>query len=292
MKNIIVKNKALVYVFICVILWSLIPVVSKMWQANLDNHQFLFWSSLVSFLSFLILVLFKKKTKIFLKYKSKDWLSGIWLGFLWTYLYYILLYFWYANWKWLEILVLQYSWPIFIVIFSMIILKEKINLKKVFSIIFGFMWVFLVLTKWEILNIHFDNYFVNIIVLIAAISFSLFSVLSKKIKLETYTLLTIYFWTATIFSFISMLLLSNFSLPTKESIIPILINGILINWYSYLFWIKALKKLNASFVAPFIFLIPILSSIYLILFFEEEFLPIYLFWLLFVIIAGFLNIKK
>ena len=44
------RVKGTIFVLICVALWALIPVVAKMGQTTLDNHQFLFWSSLVSLL--------------------------------------------------------------------------------------------------------------------------------------------------------------------------------------------------------------------------------------------------
>ena len=44
------KSLGTLYVLICVSLWGLIPVVARIGQSQLDNHQFLFWSSLVSFL--------------------------------------------------------------------------------------------------------------------------------------------------------------------------------------------------------------------------------------------------
>jgi len=36
------KSRTVIYVLICVGLWALIPVVSKLGQINLDNPQFLF----------------------------------------------------------------------------------------------------------------------------------------------------------------------------------------------------------------------------------------------------------
>ena len=44
------KTKGTMFVLICVALWGLIPVVARMGQSSLDNHQFLFWSSLISFI--------------------------------------------------------------------------------------------------------------------------------------------------------------------------------------------------------------------------------------------------
>jgi drug/metabolite transporter (DMT)-like permease len=289
MKN---KTKSILYTLICVALWALIPVVSKLGQANLDNHQFLFWSSAVSFIAFIIATITVKQSKTFLTYKLHDWFNAVFLGFLGTYLYYILLYFGYANAQGLEVLVLQYSWPIFIVLLSVFILKEKLTFNRALAVLIGFLGVILILTKGNFAQIRLDNYFVDILVLIAALAFGLFSVLSKKVHLEPYTMITIYFLTATAASFISMLWLSNFSLPTKDALIPILINGLLVNGFSYIFWIKALKLAEASFVAPFVFLTPVLAAIYLIVFFREPLSPVYGLGLLAVIIGGLLNKEK
>ena len=86
-----------------------------------------------------------------------------------------------------------------------------------------------------------------------------------------------------------ILWLSDFSLPTKYALIPILVNGLFVNGFSYIFWIKALKEAEASFVAPFVFLTPVLSALYLILFFRELPLPVYGIGFLAVIIGGLLN---
>jgi len=153
----------------------------------------------------------------------------------------------------------------------------------------GFVGVALVLTKGNITEIHLDNYFVDMLVIGAALSFGLFSVLSKKVNLEPYTMITIFFLTASIASLVSMLLFSDFSLPTKDSIVPVLVNGLFVNGFSYIFWIKALKEAEASFVAPLVFLTPVLSALYLIIFFQEPLLPVYGIGLLAVIIGGLLN---
>ncbi len=283
------KTKSIIYVLICVLLWAMIPVVSKLGQSNLNNYQFLFWSSVISFLTFLAIILIKKKVFLLLRLSAKDWIQSIVLGLLGTYLYYILLYFGYANAKGIEVLIIQYCWPIFVIVLSILILKERLNLRKVISIILGFFGVFMVLTKGELTDIHFDNFFVDSIVLLAAFVFGLFSVLSKKVKIDSLSLVTIYFLTATVISFISMILLSEFKLPTQDTILPILVNGIFVNGISYIFWIGALKIGKASFMAPFVFLTPVISTILLILFFKEPFLLVYMIGMISVILGGLIN---
>jgi len=283
------KSKAISLVLICIIFWAMIPVVAKLAQVSLDNHQFLFWSSLISFICLFITAYLKNKIEIIKKYNFKDWLILITLGLLGTYIYYLFLYLGYKEAKGLEVLVIQYTWPITIVFLSLFILSEKLTIKKMISIVLGFIGVLFVLTKGNFSQIHLDNMSVILLVFLGASSFALFSVIGKKIKYEPIGAITIYFLSATIASFFSMNYFSTFEVPSSNELLPILLNGIIINGFSYLFWINALRLTQASFLAPFIFLTPVLSAIYLIVVFNEPVQTAYIVGLICVVIAGLVN---
>ena len=283
------KKKALLYILACVFFWALIPVVSKTGQVGLDNHQFLFWSGLVSAITVLVATLIHNKKKVFKKPAGSQVLFAIVNGFIGTYLCYILLYFGYASAKGLEVLVLQYSWPIIMVIISIFYLKEKINTRRWLSLLIGLAGVCIVLTKGNITTLHFENLKIDLVVIAAAFCIALFSVLSKKIEMEPYLLNSIYFTTGCGVAFFSMLFFSTFQMPTSKNILPILVNGIFVNGISYILWIKGLRLANASYLAPFGFLTPIISAIYLIVFFHEPMLTPYIIGLAMVLLSGLIN---
>lgn len=283
-----VSKKAILYVFICILLWSLLSVFAKFAQTSLSNHQYLFYSSIISFLSVFAISIYTKKIKELFSYKLNTLLFLCFLGFL-DYLFYLLLYFGYKYSNGLEVLVIQYTWPIFIVLFSVFILKESLTKNRIFSLFFGFFGAVLIMTKGDISTIDLSNMKTISLVLVAAASFALFSVLSKKIKIDPINAVMLYFFVSVFYSFISMNVFSNFVIPSKNELFFIFINGFFINGISYIFWIKALQKLNASFVAPFIFLIPIISMFLLIIFFDEKVYFIYFVGLFFIIIAGLIN---
>jgi len=58
---------------------------------------------------------------------------------------------------------------------------------------------------------------------------------------------------------------------------------------SYVFWILALRAANASYLAAFVYLTPILSAAYLILVFAEPMRPVYAAGLALVLAGGLLN---
>lgn len=283
------KHKGTFYVLLCIALWALIPVVAKMGQRGLDNHQFLFWSSLVSFTVLSISVLTTGNLSTIKNYSAKEWLYYIFLGLLGTYIYYLFLYLGYAKAVGMEVLVIQYTWPILIVILSIFILNERLTAKKVVSISLGFLGVLVVLSKGDIQSIEIKNIAVIVLVGAGAMCFALFSVLSKTVKREPLGVISIYFLTACIASFLSMLGFSEFAFPSQSEILPILLNGILVNGFSYVFWLLALKHTEASYLAPFTFITPVLSAIYLILFFDVPFVTAYGVGLVLVILGGLVN---
>jgi len=214
------KIRGTLYVLICVALWALIPVVAKMGQTRLDNHQFLFWSSQVSFLLLGVLVIFSGNLHKFSAYHFKDWGYLFILGLLGTYFYYLFLYLGYSKASGMEVLVVQYTWPILIVVFSIFILKERLNTKKTAAIVLGFIGVIVVLTKGDFQSIHINNGPVIGLVGVGAACFALFSVLSKTVKKEPLGVVMVYFLTASIASFISMLYFSGFALPSTAELMP------------------------------------------------------------------------
>jgi len=292
--NISQKTLGIIYISLCILLWSLLGICVKFAQSNLDHYQYMFYSSIVSFLSLLVVSFFNKKIKEILGYSKKVLVFLLFLGFL-DFSFYLLLYFGYHNANSLEVLVIQYTWPIFIVLLSIIILKEEFTKRKLVAVILGFTGIFLVLTKGDISSFSFRSIDILLIVMLSAFCFALFSVLSKKVKISSVNAVMIYFLGATIYSFITMQTFSNLIVPTIKDCISILVNGVLINGISYIFWIKGLQIFDASKVAPFTFIIPILSAFFLILVFDEPVLIVYFVGLVFVIIAGLINsirIKK
>ncbi len=283
------KVKGTIFVLICVALWALIPVVAKLGQASLDNHQFLFWSSLVSLVVLSITAVIKGDMSELGNYSFKEFLYYCFLGLLGTYIYYLFLYLGYAKALGMEVLVIQYSWPIFILVLSLFILKEDLTIKKTIAIALGFIGVLLVLTKGQFENLELNNLTVISLVVGGSFCFALFSVLSKGIRRAPLVVISIYFFAATLASLISMMYFSEFALPSSVEIMPILLNGILVNGFSYMFWLMALRSAEASYLAPFTFITPVLSAIYLILFFDEPMLGIYFVGLACVIVGGLVN---
>ena len=211
------KTRGTLLVLACVALWALIPVVARFGQVSLDNHQFLFWSSLVSFLVLALNAALSGKVREVIDYSRGDWVGITLLGLLGTYLYYLFLYLGYVRASGLEVLVVQYSWPILIVVLSIFILREKLTGRKTIALALGFLGVVTVLTRGDLSRIDVSNPPVIALVGAGAFCFALFSVLSKRVDKSPSVVVSLYFLVALVASGCSMLIFSGFALPGRVS---------------------------------------------------------------------------
>jgi len=102
----------------------------------------------------LISIFITKKQKGLFNYKIKSLTNFAFLGFLGSCLYYLCLYYGYSKGEGIQVLVIQYTWPIWITVLSSIILREKLTSRKIFASIIGFIGVIVILTKGELFSFN------------------------------------------------------------------------------------------------------------------------------------------
>ena len=274
---------------ICVLSWSFIPIVAKVSSSNISNLEFLFFSNLLSFFA-LVITLFIYKIDIKKELQKINYPFSIFLGFLGGFYYYFALYYGYSQNALTQTLILQYTWPIITLFLSIFILKEKLTIKKIVAITLGISATILVFIDKN-QNITF-KLLPSLIVLTGSFAFALFSVLSKKDNKTPIILnITLYFLWATIFSFIALIIFDNWTMPNKNSLIAIIINGVLINGLSYILWLEALKRGNVSTIATLVYITPILAMLWIAIFFKEHLSLYDIIAIIEIIFAGLLTLS-
>lgn len=285
-------NKAgLIYALLCVLLWSFIPVVARFGQVTLDNIQFLFWSNALSLLVVGCCWMFKKPSDDVNTLSARQAGFLLLLGALGCALYYLCLYYGYEHGNGLEVLIMQYTWPMMIVLLSVMLLSETLGPRQLLAVVLGFLGIVLVLTRGEFSELAFTQLSVNLIVLAGAFCFALFSVLSKKTTVDALTAVVLFFIGGTMVSTLALVGLSEFAWPTKREWFSVLVNGAFINGVSYIFWLQALKQLKAQVAATLVFITPILSALWMVVLFGETFYLIYVIGFILVLVSGVLTIR-
>lgn len=286
-------KKSYIYILLTVLLWASTAAVSKMLLINLNNFQILLYSSLFATIGLFLIILFQKKVSIIKSYTVRDYLVFSYMGFIGVFLYQT---FFFAAMSYLpaqEAFVINYLWPVMVVIFAMLILKEEFNLKKIIGIILSFIGVFIVISKGNIFAITFENPKGIIYAMLGAISYGLFSTLGKKLNYEEFTSMLFYYLFTFIYTLLTVLATSVIPKISSFQLLGLLWMGIFVSGLACVFWFLALKEGDATQMSNIVFLTPFLSLIYIYFLVGEKILLSSLVGLI-IIISGIViqSIKK
>ncbi|OTA16636.1 hypothetical protein Xvie_01723 [Xenorhabdus vietnamensis] len=285
------KYKYIIYAFSCVFIWSFIPSISRFGQKEMDHFQYLFWSNILSVLAVFVVALMMGRTwKRLLFIPLPVMLKVLILGALDCF-FYLLLYYGYSIENGVAVLVIQYSWPLMIIGLSFFLFKEKLSIRQMIGIAMGFMAVVITFTKGNITEVAVEHPQALLLVFSGSFCFALMSVLSRQFAIDPYISTFWVFLCSTLVSAIFMFTFSSINLLVGDSLMPTLLNGIILNGVSYIIWFKAMSSPDSHKIASILFLSPVLSMMWIILFFGDAFVPAYVIGLALVIISGLLCIS-
>jgi drug/metabolite transporter (DMT)-like permease len=123
-------KKSYLYAVVTVLIWSTTAAIVKKMLYDIPNLEALSVSSFFAFLFLLIVNLKNGTVKEMRRYSVKDYAVMCGLGFIGLFVYSALYYYGLAQLTSQEACILNYLWPIMIVIFSCILLKEKFTIRK------------------------------------------------------------------------------------------------------------------------------------------------------------------
>ncbi|SEO83497.1 DMT family transporter [Paenibacillus sp. OV219] len=255
---------------ILLLLWGSVAAISKLVLGQLDSYQLLFYMNGVGVLSFLVIALFRRgKLKALSVWRSKQLLlltaCGLFV-FLYDFLYLEAL----TRVPAVEASMLNYLFPIFIVLFAIPFHKERMNRYKLIAVLMGFMGTVLLTTKGDFTALRLTNLTGDLLAVLAAISWGLFTNL-VKINKQDMLLSTLYM---TVISFV----LSAFGMfVLSEPALPHLTDFAGVFWLSmcnivlgFFLYIQALRYSTASLVASFTFFTPFITLLFIMLLLGEQ----------------------
>jgi drug/metabolite transporter (DMT)-like permease len=264
-------NQGYLYVSLASILWASTAAVSKLLLAHLDNLQVLFFSTLFASLSLMVISLAQGEFAVLKTYSLMDYVIFAAMGFIGVFLYRFFLQAALVLMPAQEAFIVNYTWPIMVVIFAWIILKEKMNLKKVIGLLLSFIGVVIVTTKGDFSALNFSVGGV-FFALAGAVAYGFYSVLGKRQTYEKYTSTTFFYIFSFIFSAISLFLFSSIPSLSLEQLGGLLWLGIFPSGLAFVFWLIALKHGDTAKISNLIFMTPFLSLIYIYFLLGEKIL--------------------
>lgn len=260
------EKSAYFYLFLTILLWPAVPAVAKLVLGELSNLQMLFYTNLIGSVTLLGIVVFQNKLGHFSEYKKADYLKMAGMGFLGIYLYYILLFGSFSLAPAGQANMINYLWPTFVVVFSIILLREKFNYKTVLAILTSFLGALIVFTRADLSNFNSEYSIGYLLAFFAAMAYGLFSVLGKRLPYEKFTSMVVYYISSLTLISLTILMFSNFVVPTRiTTILGLLFLGGLANSLGFVFWFKALSLGQTHKIANIIYINPFLSLIFVYL---------------------------
>ncbi len=264
------ENKSIFYIILTIVLWSTVPAVAKLVLMDFNFISLIFYTTLFSIASLFVIVSFQGKLKIVKNYKSRNFLDMAYMGFLGFFLYYIFLYGSFSMTNVAESNAINYLWPVFVVIFAMLLLKEKINLVKILGLLVSFFGAYLIFTGGSLLQLNSQYLFGYLLAFLGAVVYGLFSVLGKKHDYEKFTSIMLYRVFCLVFVIITLMFFPYLQAPNSLiQWLGIAWLGIFPNSLGFVFWFKSLKHGETAKMTNLIYLVPLISLIFIKLFLVE-----------------------
>lgn len=280
-------KKNYTFAVISILIWSTTAALIKSLLYNIPNMQALTLSSGCAFLFLLVVSLINGSFRKLAAFRPGQYCIMIFLGFIGQFLYGSFYYYGLSSLTSQEACILNYLWPVMVVIFSGILLKENLNFGKILAILCSFAGIVILSTGRHAAGT--GNIPLGIAsCLLAALCSGLFTVLNKKFNMDqTITMLVI--WLTTFFCALIAGKLTETWIPVHGfSWIGILWLGAGINGLTSLLWALALNRSeNTALIANLAYLTPFLSLIVSAVFLKEK-LEMRAFLALLFIIGGIL----
>jgi len=256
------QSKAYLYAAFTVLFWSTVASAFKISLRFLNVLPLLFLASVVSTIIFFANLVFQRKLNLLRTLTPKEYLHSALLGLLNPFLYYLVLFKAYSILPAQEALVLNFTWPITLVLLSMPLLKQKIKPKSILAIIISFLGVFVIATRGSVTTFRFTNITGVSLAVGSSLIWALFWIYNVKDKLDATLRLFLNFLFGSCFIFLSMLFFSEIALPTFNGLLGGIYIGLFEMGITFLVWLRALKlSETTAYVANLIYLVPFLSII-------------------------------
>ncbi len=259
------ENKPQLLGLLSVLLWSTVATAFKISLTFVTPFQLLFYSSFISFLVYLCAVLFNSKLRNEVKQLStKTIVTSIILGFLNPFLYYSILFEAYNLLKAQEALVLNYTWAVWLPLFSLLVQKKKIPVYSFFALLISFLGLAVVISKGNLSEILPTNRFGAILALSSALVWCTYWILNIDVSKHTDDRIRfgMNFGFGFLFILLKSLLWDGFYLPKPQSFLPISYVALFEMSITFLVWNKALKlSTNPAKISNLIYLSPVLSLV-------------------------------
>ena len=265
------KYRSLFYSLAAVLFWSTIATAFKLTLKGMNSFQLVFYAALTSTIVLGIFALRKNRNLFKVLFLKENLTKNLLMGIINPFVFYFVLIKAYDLLIAQEAMILNYSWPIVLSIFSVIFFKDKFSFKTILGLLTAFAGVIFIATHGNLLELEFHNPLGISLALASTFIWSGFWILNLHDKRDDVIKLFGAFFFGTIYTAVYILFFDSFKVDNSIYIFGAVYIGLFEMGITFVLWLKGLSlSKNRANTSTLVFLSPFLSLIFIALILGEE----------------------
>ncbi len=256
------NKKANALGLLAVLMWSTIATAFSFALEEASVISIIFYASAIAILSLGLILIKQKKLWNAFRINKNAWFSSAVLGFLNPFFYYLILLEAYSLLPAQEALVLNYLWPVSLVILSIPLLGQKISFKSFLFLVVSFSGVMVIATRGDLIHFRFTNLKGDIFAVFSSFIWALYWIINMRDPREEAQKLFINFLFGAGYALVYGIIWGGLSLPEIEGKFAIIWIGLFELGLTFYWWMKAISMAKTTAgIAQLVYLSPFLSLI-------------------------------
>ncbi len=256
------QSKAYSLALISIAFWSTMGTAFKLTLNFLNPGMLLLIATFTAFIFLGSVVFFKKKFQVLKAITLKQTLNSALMGLFNPFLYYLVLFEAYNLIPAQEGVALNYIWPVILVIFSIIFLKQHITIISVLAILVSFAGTVVIAIHGNFTEFKFSNTTGVLLAISSAFVWASFWIINMKDPREAIVKMFVNFGFGALYILSWNIYKHNIIVPPIQGLAGAVYIGIFEMGLTFVLWLTALKLSthtarvsNLVFISPFISLI-------------------------------------
>lgn len=283
------ESKGMFYAFLAVFLWGTMGTTIKLIVATVDSFSIAVYTGLFATIALFIYLITTKKMKELIRELKEHYLFFMIAGVIGLGIQQI---FYLKAFQILpasQVVIVFYLYPLFMILLSGLILKEKTSLASMFFVLLGFFGVYILASNGTFVKLDINTGL--IVTLLASLSWGLFSVSIKlrKVNAEISMFLFNLFGLAFLIALVPLFGFNYFLTLTET--LGILYLALIPTALAFVLWNKALYLTRTSICSNISLLTPLFSLVIISLVLKEKINFHQIIGLIVILVSVFLNIN-
>lgn len=267
------QSKAYLYALLAILFWSTMGTAFKLTLNEIPINTLLLISSLVAFLFLGLFCLLTGRFQLLRNLTAREIGYSALMGLFNPFLYYLVLFKAYSMIQAQEAVALNYIWPVMLVVFAMIFLRQKVSLISILAILISFAGTFVIATHGNFFSFRLTNPLGTALATGSSLFWAAFFVLNMKDKRESYSKMFLNFGFGFLYIAIWNLIKGNIAVPSVYGLFGSIYIGIFEMGLTFVLWLTALNlSKTAAKVSNLVYLSPFISLMLVSIFVGEKIL--------------------